>query len=101
MGDQRADGQVAGQQRAGAPGARERIRTAHADDGSAPQVAALHEFVRWAKRRALAPATIAGLEAVVAAFAADAAAPDLELAIRAARTRQARRCLRAESLRPG
>jgi len=50
-----------------------------------PQLEALGALVGWAKRRALEPATIVGLEAVIAAFAADPEAPDLELVMRVAR----------------
>ena len=50
-----------------------------------PQVAALRALAEWAASRGFDPLTLDALEAVIAAFARDYDAPNLELAMRDAR----------------
>ncbi len=58
-----------------------------------PQVAALRALAGWAAARGFDPATLEGLEALIAAFAQDRDAPNLELAMRDARAQAVREAL--------
>ena len=52
-----------------------------------PQIAALEAVADWAAKQGVPPASVDGLREVIAVFAADPGAPNLDLAMRARRRR--------------
>ncbi len=52
-----------------------------------PQIAALEAVVEWAETQGVSPTSLDGMREIIAAFAAAADAPNLDLAMRAQRRR--------------
>ncbi len=52
-----------------------------------PQIAALEAVASWAEEQGVVPASVRGMRDVIAVFAADPDAPNLDLAMRARRRR--------------
>ena len=52
-----------------------------------PQIAALEAVAAWAEGQGVSPASVRGMRDVIAVFAADPGAPNLDLAMRARRRR--------------
>ena len=52
-----------------------------------PQIAALEAVAAWAETRGVSPKSVDGMREVIAVFAADPVAPNLDLAMRARRRR--------------
>lgn len=64
-----------------------------------PQIAALESVVAWAETQGVSPGSVDGMCEIIAAFAAAADAPNLDLAMRARRRRIVREF--RETVRPG
>lgn len=64
-----------------------------------PQIAALEALAAWAERQGVAPASVNGMRAVIAVFAAAPDAPNLDLAMRLRRGQIVREF--RETARPG
>jgi len=61
-----------------------------------PQIAALEAVAAWAETQGVSPKSVDGMREVIAVFAADPKAPNLDLAMRARRRRIVRETRGAE-----